>query len=76
MDFCCSECWEKFPTCNSTIAHLRNVHAVNFGANEPAIPCLTKFECDKEFKSLSGLRKHVEKCLTSNNKLKTRMVYD
>lgn len=74
MDFCCFECCEKFPTCNSALAHLKNVHAVEFGSNKPPIPCLTKFECDKEFKSISGLRKHVEKCLISNSKLKSQMV--
>lgn len=73
MDFCCFKCSEEFPTCNSAIAHLKDSHVEEIDWS--VIPCLVKFKCEREFKSLSGLRKHTEKCLIQKRKSESQKVY-
>lgn len=70
MDFKCYVCFENFPNCNATIYHLREIHNIKDGAGQ-TIQCIVNGLplCQKTYKTIGGLRKHVQKCWFSKKKV-------
>lgn len=68
MNYKCYICFETFEFSNETIQHLRKNHCIIENRNA-RIQCIVNKPnvCEKKFQTFSGLRRHLESCLSKQN---------